>query len=178
MRRTQTCLEKLALRLKGLHGTHGAWKRLVPFFKGPRAGGREVNPRAVYAGTGNRRTRPLIESFAREATRQRGGHPHVGKVVVDTQKGWGPSAFTRKGRDAVAKELGRRPTNADLRAHAEDLITEGDSLKSLLRGKTLGPAAQAAARKELGNVYRQLHGLVGSWSTPRIVRPLKWRKLP
>jgi hypothetical protein len=164
------CLEKLGLRLRGVHGTSGAWRRLVPFFEGPLAGALEVNPQAVYAAPASRRMLPAVEQAATKAVAERGGSPTLLSMTIDTERGWVPHGFSLRGRQRAGSELGlgRRAGEAETREYFEELIERGDYLKSRLR--QLQGVERQTARRELGSIHRELQEGVGAWRTPEEVK--------
>ncbi len=158
---------KMALKLRGMHGTHGAFKKLIPWYGGPNAGAKEVNPKAVYAATKRRGLKSGVDQYAISTTKKRGGTPTVLSLVMDTNKGWTPSAFNQNARKRVAKELGSTPNKVstkDLREFYDDVIQEGDYLKSKIKN-TKG-AEKKKLKKELGEVYRVLQKDIGAWRGP------------
>lgn len=174
---TSVSFEKVSVRLKGIHGTSGSWKRLIPWKGGPRMGTKEVNPKAVYAATEKRELRPTIEGYARDATRSRSGTPTVSKVIMDTKKGWVPHAMGPKSEKLVRENLGlnRPATQAEQKEFWADQVSQGDWLKSKI--KSGGTPSQAATwRQELGEIYRQLNTL-GSWRTPGTAKPIKHKTI-
>jgi len=169
-------LTKIALRLKGLHGTSGAWKKIIPGFKGT-IFKKDPNPAAVYAATASRRTLPGVTDYARRATAARGGAPTVGKVLVDTSKGWQPHGFTQRGREAYAKTFGLKglPGREDMLEHVTSLIGEGDWLRKQIT-IAMGPQ-RAGFKRRLGEIYKELHNTVGAWRAPGAVKPIKWKEV-
>jgi len=170
-------LIKEAVRLKGLHGTSGKWEKLIPNFGGALAKN-EVNPGGVYAAIKKRKVMPAIQTYIERAVKQRGGEPSVAKVVIDTDKGWLPSSFTDIVRNRVRQEMGLAPRAAvdprDVKDYVYGLISAADVNKARLANLT-GTEAQKV-KKELGNLYKELHESVGTWYTPNTVKPLKWIK--
>ena len=162
-------LEKLAIRIKGLHGTSGKWDVLQPRFGGTIAKN-EVNPVGVYAATKKRSLLEILKNYARGATKVRGGTPTVSTIVIDTQKGWVPSALGDPAKEVARRGLGTTgPISArDTREYFTDLIEEGDDLLSaikLLKREGTSPQKVRVMKKEMGNIYRQLNEL-GSWRGP------------
>ena len=167
---------KEAIRFKALHGTSGMWKKLIPRFRGALAGAMERNPIGVYAATKKRSVLPTIRKYINRAIEQRGGTPSMAKVVVDTEKGWMPSSYTESLRDKIRKMRGlsrmAKVTPRDQEDYIYDLIAAGDVKKKALRSLT-GEAA-IKAKRELGDIYKELHESVGTWYTPKEVKPIKW----
>lgn len=149
-------LEKLAIRLKGVHGTYEKFKVLRGGVGKANLLG-DPNPRALYiAGKGGKARDKLIREFAERSVKTQGkGSPVKAQVVMDTAKGWEPRALSAYGR----KNIG---TVED----AMDLIDEMDS--GLL----------SAAEK--GEAYKRLNKGVGSWWNPEnpgsTLKPTKWGK--
>lgn len=155
---------KMALRLRGMHGTHGAFKKLIPWFGGPNAGAKEVNPRAVYAATRRRGLQEGVEQYATGTAAKRGGTPTVLSLVMDTNKGWRPSAFNQNARKRVAGELGTSPSVKDMREYYDDIIEEGDWLKGQIRSAK--GDKKKKLKQELGDIYRTLQRDIGAWMGP------------
>lgn len=91
-------MEKVAVRLPVIHGTSGAWEKLLPGV-GATIARSDPNPRAVYMAMRNRRTQRPVEGFARAAATARGGVPHVAHAKIDTTEGWIPHGLTQWARD-------------------------------------------------------------------------------
>ena len=147
-------LEKIALRLKGVHGTYEKFKVLKGGVGKANLLG-DPNPRALYiAGKGGKARDNLIREFAERSVKAQGkGTPVKAQAVMDTAKGWEPRALSAFGR----KNIG---TVED----AKDLIDEIDF--GLL------------SASERGESYKRLNKGVGSWWNPEnpgsTLKPTKW----
>jgi len=171
--------EKVALRLKVIHGTSQAFKKLLPWGKRGRpnfAG--DPNPRALYAATKARRTRPAVEQYARNAVKLRGsGRPTVSTLVADTSKGWSPHAMSPRSQKFVGQELGKiSPTIAEQREYWADMIRQGDWLKGQIKTNPASPRL-GDWQSELGTIYKNLNQNIGAWKNPSAVKPIKHRFL-
>jgi hypothetical protein len=128
-------LEKIAVKVPFIHGTHAAFPVLRPGV-GRTILRQDPNPRAVYVAMRGRSRQPGIERFAREAVEQRGGTPTVVSGKMDTKKGWMPYNLNPWGR----KNIG------DVE-DAKDLVDELESAVGDRRGK----------------IWEALNRGVGSW---------------
>ena len=156
---------KMAIKLKGLHGTHGNFKKLIPWYGGPNMGALEANKKAVYAGTNRRALKGHIENYAKQTAAKRGGTPTVLKLTMDTKKGWEPSGFSRSAHKTYMDEFGHPPENEGaLKEFYRDLIEEGDDLQKAI--KSAKGADKAKLKQELGSIYKILHKDVGGWAGP------------
>lgn len=91
-------LEKQAVKIPVIHGTHNRWDELKAGV-GKAIAPNDPNPRAVYVGTDNSMTRPGIEGLARDAVDSRGGEPVVAHAKIDTSEGWIPHGLSGWARD-------------------------------------------------------------------------------
>lgn len=148
-------LEKIALRLKGVHGSYHPWDVLkggVGKLNMPS----DPNPRALYmAGQGGKKIKGLVQEFAERAVATQGkGKAVVTRAVMNTKKGWKPRALSVYGK----KHIG---TVED----ALDLIDDIDS--------------GVLTAKEKGEAYMKLNRGVGSWWNPEnpgsTLKPIKWK---
>jgi hypothetical protein len=128
-------LEKIGARIPVMHGTSGAWKKIVVKGKSILRG--DPNPRGVYVGTKRRSAKKAIEGFARSATKARGGKPTVSIGKVDTKKGWEAHGLTPWGK----KNIGGTDD-------VKDLVDELDS---------------GAKGERRGQIWRALQKGVGAW---------------
>jgi hypothetical protein len=156
-------LEKLAVRLRVVHGTNKAYSRLSPRHLTGKAPvfGRDPNPSAVYLSLKRQRKGPSgkklfgVERFARDAS-AKGGTPMIAHAKVDTKKGWMPTRVTKWGRD---KGL----TPDDL----EDIVVRLDD-----------PAVRGADRASLWRTLNKASGAIQNVSNPGAsVRVRKYKKL-
>ena len=175
---TAVDFEKVALRLKVIHGTYGAFKKLIPWGKkGVPNFARDPNPRAVYAAIKSRRARPAVENYARNAAKQHGGNPTVSTMVADTSKGWSPHAMGPKSQRFVAQQTGNpNPSIGQQREFWKEYIDEGDWLKSQIKSNPNSPRL-AQWKTELGSIFKNLNQNIGSWKNPGAVKPIKHRAL-
>lgn len=116
-------LEKIAVKVPFIHGTHRALSTLRPGI-GRSILASDPNPRAVYTAMRGRVKTPGIRRFAEEAVEQRGGVPTIASGKMDTQKGWAPSMLTPWGK----KNIGGAED-------AKDLVDELETAVGDRRGK-------------------------------------------
>lgn len=132
-------LHKEAARLRGVHGSSGAWDELK------NVGGtvlkNDPNPKGLYASGNTPGNRKAIEAFAQDAVESRGGTPTGLETTIDTSTGWEPrtlNSWARK-NDVTLEDV-------------EDAVYDLDNMSR-------GPEA----RGQRGEVYELLNRAVGAW---------------
>lgn len=182
---------KLAIKLRGLHGTNAPFKTLRPWGgkAGPLAGvAREPNPVGVYAMIGGS---PGLEraakSYADRAVLHRGGEHYLANLPIDTQTWW-PLTFRgeygkRTLREFLEQQGIRRldPRRArELLEYRQDeikmLADEADTLIAKLRSAPTS-AERDTLRKQIMDRVRTIREGTGEWYNPEEVTPLSWKRL-
>lgn len=141
-------LEKIAVRVPFIHGTHAPHEVLKPGIGKPVFGKSDPNPRAVYTAQKSRTKLPGIATFARQSAAAKGGNPMIAFGKMDTKKGWEPFGLTAKGR----KTLG------DIE-EAKDLVRQLDE--------------KVLSKAERGQAWRTLNESVGAWRNRNLSATLK-----
>jgi hypothetical protein len=171
---------KLAITLRGLHGTSGIFDELILRFGGALKGIREVNPPGVYASTVNPAGAVAVRNFARQAVAKRGGEPWKALLKIDTNRGWRPSGFTQSAREGLSKQLGlSNVPPVEMRElmedHVQGLISQADVLKTHLRGRIVEGVKRLELKRQLGDLHKETNQTVGSWYNPDVVKSIGWK---
>jgi hypothetical protein len=144
MRGFSSELEKIAIKLRVIHGTNQAMESLIPrhlLNRGP-VNLTDPNPSRVYLAL-KRKVKPkgyTVTSFAEQAAAAHGGTPTILHAKVDTKHGWGPISVNKWGTD-------RGYNVSDLK----DIVEELDD-----------PAIRGAKRADLWRTLNKATGTVGS----------------
>jgi len=191
---------KLALFIRGLHGTNKPYEELAPGAGWGRvhppsgSGLQELQARSGVSATQQSPLGSLItKHYAGGAMRSQGvnnvAEPspkgYQAKVLIDTKK-WEPVYFSA-GHEAQAKREfttnnGRPPTKQELfeesRAKIRDALLEADNLSEALKRET-DPAKRMKLKEELSPHYQYLNRNVLEWKAPETasVTPLSWKKI-
>lgn len=145
-------MEKISIRVKGLHGSSGRWSLLRSSREvGGKIGGlRDPNQEALYAAIRKRSLVPHVETMAHRATKARGGSPVVADLIIDTKKGREPHELTSWARKkGITKD------------DVLDMIDDLDSGQP--------------TKWERGKLWERLNRSIGAWFTQTPVKPVKWR---
>lgn len=146
---------KEAIRIPVVHGTN-AEHEFLGSHVGEKVNPTDPNPKGLYVATKNRQMEKGVGSFARAASKARGGSPVVAHAKIDTSKGWRPHALTKWGRE-----------NLGGLEDAMNLVHELD--------------AGGLSRVERGQLWQDLQRGVGAWThapgAPTSLRPHRYARL-